>query len=160
MTRFGNPLKNLKVAAPCPVEWNSMDGDDRVRFCGQCRLNVFNLSAMTEVEAVNLLESKQGRLCVRYFRRADGTVLTQDCPVGLAALRAKVRRWTAFVFACLVGGLSACGLKRSCGVKPAEIRGEALMGSPVSPGNPPENPREIMGDVAYPAPPPPPEAGR
>jgi hypothetical protein len=56
-----------------------MAGNDCVRFCRRCRQNVFNLSAMTQEEALDMIRLKEGHLCVRFFRRADGTVLTRDC---------------------------------------------------------------------------------
>ncbi len=85
-------LDGLRVASPCPVSWASMAGDERVRFCAQCRQHVFNLSGMHREEAEQLIVSQQGRLCVRYYQRADGTVMTSDCPVGL---RRKLRRLAA-----------------------------------------------------------------
>jgi hypothetical protein len=39
-------LDEIEIATPCPASWEAMTGDDRSRFCGQCRLNVYNLSAM------------------------------------------------------------------------------------------------------------------
>ena len=48
-------LEKIKVAAPCKAEWQWMYGNDRVRFCGQCNQNVYNLSAMTREEAENLI---------------------------------------------------------------------------------------------------------
>jgi hypothetical protein len=83
------PLDNLKVAAPCTADWRGMYGNERVRFCGQCNLNVYNLSAMTREEAEELILRREGRLCVRFYRRKDGTVITNNCPVGLRALKAK-----------------------------------------------------------------------
>jgi hypothetical protein len=80
-------LDALRVASPCSVPWESMQGDDRVRFCGQCRLNVYDLSALSSDEARALLEKSEGRTCVRFFRRRDGTVLTRDCPVGARTVR-------------------------------------------------------------------------
>lgn len=65
-----------------------MKGDDRVRACAWCQKNVYNLSNLTRPEAVALVasaigpEATQPGICVRFFRRADGPVLTQDCPVG------------------------------------------------------------------------------
>jgi hypothetical protein len=59
-----------------------MDGDARVRFCRECNRNVYNLSAMTEREAQRVVAEREGRLCVRFYQRSDGTVLTSDCPVG------------------------------------------------------------------------------
>jgi len=67
-----------------------MEGDERVRFCSQCKLNVFNLSSMSRREAEALVRSKEGRLCIRFYRRSDGTILTDNCPVGLRAARRRV----------------------------------------------------------------------
>ena len=72
----------LTIATPCPASWDDMEGDDRVRFCPECELNVYNLSAMTEEQALALVQEREGRLCVRLYQREDGTVLTSDCPVG------------------------------------------------------------------------------
>lgn len=82
-------LGELRVASPCSADWDQMVGDDRVRFCGQCNLNVFNFSAMTTAQVEELVATHQGRLCGRFYRRTDDTVLTQDCPVGF---RARVKR--------------------------------------------------------------------
>jgi hypothetical protein len=67
-----------------------MAGDDRVRFCRQCWLYVYNLSEMSRQEAEALVREKERRrVCVRFYRRADGTIITRDCPVGLWAARRK-----------------------------------------------------------------------
>ena len=60
---------------------------ERVRFCEGCQKRVYNLSAMGQAEAEGLLRRHEGHLCVRYYRRRDGTILTSDCPVGLQAAR-------------------------------------------------------------------------
>lgn len=96
-------LDNLRVASPCPKAWDDMVGDDRVRFCDHCRLNVYNLSELTQKETQRLISSSDGRLCGRFYRRADGTVLTKDCPVGLQALRKRISRRAAAVFATVMG---------------------------------------------------------
>ncbi|HZS28090.1 MAG TPA: carboxypeptidase-like regulatory domain-containing protein [Candidatus Angelobacter sp.] len=86
-------LRNIRIASPCPIEWSKMVGDERVRHCSECNLNVYNLSAMTEREVKKLLETNRGqRLCARMYRRADGTVLTQDCPWGWRALQRRISR--------------------------------------------------------------------
>ena len=98
MSQYKSPLDSLKVASPCSMAWNEMYGDDRKRFCGECRLNVYDLSGMTRQEAENLLVTSEGRLCVRYYKRSDGTVLTKDCPVGWARLKKRISTVaTAFV---------------------------------------------------------------
>ncbi len=40
-------------------------------------------------EIERLVRNREGRLCARFYARPDGTLLTQNCPVGF---RAKVRR--------------------------------------------------------------------
>ena len=74
----------LRVASPCPAEWSKMTGTDRVRHCGECNLNVYNFAAMTQ-EEIDDLAAREEHLCARIYRRVDGTMLTEDCPVGLRA---------------------------------------------------------------------------
>lgn len=85
-------LDHLKIASPCSADWEQMEGDDRIRFCGECKKNVFNLSAMSRRDAEALIEEKNGDMCARLYRRADGTVLTEDCPVGFSMKVTHVRR--------------------------------------------------------------------
>ena len=109
-TKFTSPLNNLKVASPCSQDWDAMIGTERKRYCGECKLNVYNLSGMSKTEAENLIMNSEGRLCIRFFKREDGTVLTQDCPVGWQAVKKRVSK-TAAAFASLfiglLGGLGA-----------------------------------------------------
>jgi hypothetical protein len=83
-------LQTIQVASPCQVSWDKMTGDERTRFCPECQLHVYNLSALSRPEAEELLRRTEGRLCVRLYCRADGTVLTRDCPVGLRAIRRRL----------------------------------------------------------------------
>ncbi len=99
MVKFDSPLQNLKIASPCSADWDAMLGDERKRFCGECKLNVYNLSGMTKYDAENLLRNSEGRLCVRYFERPDGTVLTQNCPVGWARVKQRTIAISAAAFA-------------------------------------------------------------
>ena len=69
-----------------------MSGDDRIRHCPECNLSVYNFSAMTEQDVERLLGMRQGRICARFYRRADGTILTQDCPRGFRAVVRRVSR--------------------------------------------------------------------
>lgn len=107
-------LDQLRIASPCLAAWEDMHGDDRVRFCDQCQLEVYNLSAMTEQEGTELVQSRSGgRLCAAMFRRADGTVLTRDCPVGLARVRKQVAR--AWAAALTVGAFFVANIGGSVG---------------------------------------------
>ena len=98
MPKLTSPLDHVKIAAPCPADWDQMFSfeDKRVRFCSQCNLNVYNLSGMSRQEAEALITKTEGRLCVRFYRRADGSILTQNCPVGLKAIKRRVA-WAAQV---------------------------------------------------------------
>lgn len=85
-------LANVKVASPCSARWGQMIGDDRARFCAQCQKNVYNFSKLTADEAATLIREREGSLCARFYQRADGTVLTADCPVGAGQVWARSRR--------------------------------------------------------------------
>jgi hypothetical protein len=109
MAAHTDPLDQIKVATPCTASWGKMTGDDRVRFCNQCDKNVYHLSAMTRKEALDLVNRTEGKICVRYYERRDGTILTDDCPVGLRLIRRQVARAAGIVFFA-VTGLFAWGM--------------------------------------------------
>ncbi|MFM9905117.1 MAG: hypothetical protein ACKVQJ_11175 [Pyrinomonadaceae bacterium] len=102
MSKFDSPLNNITVASPCPADWEAMYGDGRKRFCGDCKLNVYNLSGMTKDEAEALVMNAEGRLCVRFYRRADGSVITQDCPVGWAKVKQRTKIYATAVVSLLM----------------------------------------------------------
>lgn len=83
-------LRHLKIASPCAERWGAMSGDDRVRHCQKCSLKMFNIVALPAIEVKALIERTEGRVCVRLYRRPDGTLLTADCPVGLRKARMKL----------------------------------------------------------------------
>jgi len=142
-------LENIRVAAPCTAAWDDMKGGDRVRFCGHCKQDVYNLSAMPRVEAEALIAGRNGRLCVRYFQRDDGTILLSDCTVG----KSQRRRRTALaagIAALLGGGVATTALQLSHSIEPttATLASSALpTGSPM---------REVAHEAPSPPPPPPP----
>jgi hypothetical protein len=112
MSKLTSPLDHLKIAAPCPADWDQMFSfeDERVRFCSQCNLNVYNLSNMSRQEAEDLITKTEGRLCVRFYRRADGSVLTQNCPVGLKALKRRVAWVAQVILGMVLSFVSGLGL--------------------------------------------------
>ena len=71
-------LKQIAVPNHCRVDWESMSGSGPARECGVCRTKVFDLSAMTEAEAEDLLSTSED-LCVRFFYRPDGTIVSSRC---------------------------------------------------------------------------------
>lgn len=89
-------LDSVRVASPCDVRWEDMTGNDRRRHCTECDLDVHNISEMSRDDAEHLLSTlSEGRVCARFYRRVDGTILTKDCPVGLAAARRAFLRATS-----------------------------------------------------------------
>lgn len=108
-TRNGISLDQCRIASPCDVGWVNMKGDDRVRFCDRCGMNVYNLSALTRKDAEDLIRSKEGRMCVSIFRRTDGTILTADCPVGARLGRRMSLALTSFLAATIGLLLSTAG---------------------------------------------------
>jgi hypothetical protein len=103
--RFLPLLDSAMIATPCHEPWDTMKGDDKVRFCGSCEKHVYNLSAMTSVDAESLLEETGGNLCARFYRRPDGTILTADCPV--VVKRRRRRRVVIATVAAVAGAFGA-----------------------------------------------------
>jgi hypothetical protein len=128
-----------------------MAGSECARFCTSCGLNVYNLSAMTREEAEALILQKEGRLCVRFFQRDDGTVMTTDCPVGVRAWYVRLRVVVAFAATLLLlalglTGRSAPGRRNDSWIMKIEpIRTIVEWIQP--PGKPPTNPPCIMGKM-------------
>lgn len=96
-------LNSLRVASPCSVSWESMTGDEKSRACQLCHLSVYNISSLTTTEAEKLILNREGCLCIRLYRRTDGTVLTKDCPVGLRAVQKRAARFAGAAFATILG---------------------------------------------------------
>lgn len=68
-----------------------MKGDDRVRHCGACRQNVYNFDRMKADDVVALVDSQQ-RVCGRFFRRSDGTIITSDCSWVWASAKRRAKK--------------------------------------------------------------------
>lgn len=100
-------VNSLQIASPCSMDWEKMSGDARKRFCSSCSLNVYNISELTSAEVGALIKKSEGRFCARMYRRADGTVITRDCPVGLRAYRKKVSRLAGAALATVLGLFSS-----------------------------------------------------
>ena len=144
MSKFTNPLANITIASPCQADWNEMYGDNRKRFCGDCKLNVYNLSGMTRDEAETLIMNAEGRLCVRFYKRADGSVITQDCPVGWAKVKQRANviatAFASILIALLTGVMFASLFSKN----------KTVMGEIAIPFATPTPDRNIMGGIALP----------
>jgi hypothetical protein len=149
-------LSDIRIASPCPAKWDAMNGDERARHCGSCEKTVYNISTLTADEAAELIAAHEGKLCVRMFRRSDGTVITRDCPVGRAERIRKSIRAAIVSAASWLGLLSLAGCvnETTGSVDPAR---RAVPKSSDSAPTPMlgkvAKPEPIMGDIAVPAPP-------
>ena len=151
-------LEDIRIATPCHVSWESMTGDERKRFCGACKLDVYDLSGLTRAEAEALIFGRAAagqRTCVRLWKRADGTVITQDCPGGLARVRRRVARiglaLGGILFALLgVSGTRAWADDAPSGEGATSKIKRWIAGSWGSPTPTPPSPYPLMGDIAVP----------
>lgn len=89
-------LATLRIAEPCPEDWDAMSGDERARFCARCHLSVTNLAELRRAEAEALLSQRSSdhRVCVRITRDAAQNVITRTTQEArfLAALRVLAER--------------------------------------------------------------------
>ncbi|NOU28081.1 MAG: hypothetical protein HOO96_09275 [Polyangiaceae bacterium] len=111
-------LGRIDVASPCSAKWSEMVGEgERERFCLSCDKQVFNISAMARAEAEAFLASRVAGdpACIRFYRRADGTILTGDCPTGVRRRRLRVLGAVALGGSALIGaGAAILGARTTC----------------------------------------------
>ncbi|HJV21262.1 MAG TPA: hypothetical protein VJ570_01140 [Holophagaceae bacterium] len=166
MTPAETFLAHLQIASPCDAAWADMRGDDRKRLCAQCDKHVYDVAHLTTAEVMALFEGQGPLPCLRLWRRADGTVLTADCPVGARKVRSRrrTRYAAAFILGLLAGAPAILGAQAPMGGAPAPM--PHLMGKVACPtpdpkpgptrgGKPRRGPkptpqRPIMGLIAQP----------
>lgn len=103
---------NLIISSPCPKRWTDLVGNDRVRYCGNCKLNVYNLAEMKPAEVEALVRKTRGRLCGQLYVRKDRTAALRDCPTGRSGvLRRRIAK-AAAAFLALAVGLAFRGMDR------------------------------------------------
>ena len=92
------PHERLEISEPCSAEWDSMFGNDRVRFCEHCRLHVHNLAEITPREALDLVLRSGGRLCLQIERDARGVPRTRALAGPLYQISRRASRLAAGAF--------------------------------------------------------------
>jgi|GEM_PF-1822197 len=101
-------LKRLRIVRGCDVSWESMVGDARVRHCGACDREVYDLTAMDPDEVEDFVEARRENLpCVRMHARPDGRY--QDGPCAPAQRRHFTRAIAAAAALGLAGVLGTLG---------------------------------------------------
>ena len=106
-----------------------MAGDERSRFCGECKTQVFNLSEMSREQGERLVIERNGDLCARYYQRADGTVLTADCAIGAHERHRHRVAVAAGIAVALLGGGAVAGHQLATMGPSAEAPPEVLLES-------------------------------
>jgi hypothetical protein len=128
-------LDDLRVATPCHADWDQM-------------------TPVSASDGSRALERHEGQCCVRFYQRADGTVLTEDCPVGVRAALKRAERRALGTMAAGIGAAAALvaffvgnnPLTRRLQV--IEQRVEAvILPSPMM-GAPPPSTSTTMGEMA------------
>ena len=100
-------LNNVTIPSPCNADWSSMIGNDQVRFCEHCNLDVHNLSELTRTQAARLVARANGRLCVRYHQDPAGRPLTLPAGRKLHHIGRRVSRIAAGAFTATLSVTSA-----------------------------------------------------
>lgn len=50
-----NSVSQLRIPSPCSVAWDSMSGNDRIRFCEHCQLTVHNVDLASPKQLKRLI---------------------------------------------------------------------------------------------------------
>ena len=123
-------VSQLRVAKPCSALWSEMKGDGQRRFCASCKKNAYNVAGMTSDEVRRLIAQSEVLPCLRLSRRAYGTVITRDCPVGVAK---SYQRIALAVMGCLAFGFTVASgvIARERKTWEGETLADHLRGTPV-----------------------------
>ena len=113
MTNQFRSFDQITIDSPCNADWDSMIGDERVRFCEHCQLHVNNLNEMSTKDVRRLIAMARGRLCVRYHQ---SIVSGAPAPLSLPQLHQIVGRRASRI---ANGALSAALSIATAGVQQA-----------------------------------------
>jgi hypothetical protein len=94
--------QEVHIASPCSADWDRMVGNERIRHCPQCKLDVYNFSALTRAEVEGIVLQHEGRLCARYYQRSDGTMMTRNCPERFRVVMQRVFRFASAALAAVM----------------------------------------------------------
>ncbi len=97
-------LSQFSIPTPCSMDWESMPGDERRRFCEACGKHVHDLTAMAAAELVQIGSKAfdgEDELCGRIAIKADGMLFGSESQpvVQSAGARQFTIRWLMTVIA-------------------------------------------------------------
>jgi hypothetical protein len=126
---IGTRLPRIVMTTPCSTDWESMEGDARVRRCPSCEKNVYNVSLMSRREVARLVgRTGQPLPCIRGYRRPDGTIIAGGC---MSTVR-RAMGWVRFKLALAAGVLVAIWSDASF----ARVRSSVVAAEPAPPRKP------------------------
>jgi len=140
---MSDQLNQIQIPTPCPVPWESMQGDDKVRHCAQCNCKVYDLSTIPAADGTRLLERASEGLCVQIVRRADGSVVTADAPITATTKEPDRRAFGRWVLASLATAFGLAGCREEPEV-PVRLGGVVAL--------PSDDTTRLRGEVAPPNP--------
>lgn len=105
------PIEKFRPATPCRSSWDKMTGSGTVRFCEQCKLQVYDFSETELADAEVAVFKREGKKNIVLYRREDGKFLTADCPVAV-----KNRQMV------MVAGIVAAALAAGCVIVLASVQ--------------------------------------
>lgn len=141
-------LRRISIEKPCSKSWEQMSGNDQVRFCGHCDLNVTDVSKLTRAKAVKLVKKSNGRLCLRIHRNPLGEVITRPAVQKLYTISRRASRLAAGAFTAVLS-LSTAAYAQSSGTaeQPSDppVATQPIDGPDVE--NPPIDTMPLGGDI-------------
>lgn len=129
----------LRIASPCPKNWDDMSGDAKRRFCEQCQLHVHNLSGMSPGERTKFVKAPGPHACITYEVRPDGTMITAS---RWSWVLRPLRAFAALVAAMLPFSVSSCATSGST------CSSRRLAGTPMPPPAPEHTAAQKLGKKA------------
>lgn len=124
-------LSSLRLVRGCDVAWETMVGSARVRHCGICDREVYDLTAMDADEIESFVAARREALpCMRLYRRFDGRVQAGPCARPRKLGRA-IAVATALGLAALASFLVPIHEEASCRREPAARHGSPSLGGAV-----------------------------
>ena len=135
----------LRVERRCNLDWNTLIGDERTRFCTQCSHQVHNLDAMSGLEIDALRRDNPEGFCATYVGPSDMPFVVSSAPPEPRHLLA-----AAVVLATSLAGCSAGGSTESKGTAPqgASLPSPGRADVSASPGA--SQPRKATSSIAPP----------
>ncbi len=89
----------FRTGSPCSADWDRMIGNEHVRYCPECKRDVYDFSKMKDKDIEQLLSLREQRLCARVRQRPNGIVITTDSSASFAVLVRRISRVASIALA-------------------------------------------------------------